>query len=118
MKLLLDEMWSPRIAEQLRRRGHDVEAVAARPDLRGQPDEAVFAVAQSEDRAIVTENVIDYRQLADRALEAGRSHSGVIFTSNRMFPRSDGRTAGRLVSALVALLSSNRRQENMEHWLP
>jgi hypothetical protein len=45
VKLLLDEMWPPSIAVQLRRRGHDVEAVAERADLRGQADDAVFSVA-------------------------------------------------------------------------
>ena len=38
MKLLLDEMWSSDIAVQLRRRGHDVDAVAERPELRGKAD--------------------------------------------------------------------------------
>lgn len=55
-------MWTPDIAVQLRRRGHNVVAVAERPDLRGQPDALIFAAAQSEERAVVTENVADYRR--------------------------------------------------------
>ncbi len=43
--MLLDEVWPPALAEQLRRRGHDVVTVADLPRLRGQPDEAVFAFA-------------------------------------------------------------------------
>lgn len=34
---------------------------------RGQPDAAIFAVAQAEGRAIVTENVADERPLAAEA---------------------------------------------------
>jgi predicted nuclease of predicted toxin-antitoxin system len=117
VKILLDEMWSPAVARQLRRRGHDVQAVAERPDLRGQPDAVVFTAAQAEMRAIVTENVVDFRPLATQALREGRPHAGVIFTRDRVFPRADRRTIGRLVSALDALLSRELDQENLEFWL-
>lgn len=117
MNLLLDEMWPPAIALQLRRRGHDVVAVAERPDLRGQPDAVVFAAAQAEGQVIVTENVPDYRALAAYTLQQGRSHAGLIFTSNRRFPRHDPRTAGRLVTALDELLSRGPPVTDLEHWL-
>ena len=74
MKLLLDEMWAPAIAEALRDRGHEVVAVAERGDLRGLPDEAIFDAALAEGWVIVTENVVDYRPLAADAMRAGRSH--------------------------------------------
>ncbi len=115
MKLLLDEMWAPAIAEALRNRGHEVVAVAERPDLRGLPDEAIFAAAEAEGRVIVTENVVDYRPLAADAMRAGRSHPALIFTSNRTFPRANRRTAGRLVAALDALLTTRETIES-EHW--
>lgn len=117
LKLLLDEMWPPEIATQLQRRGHDAAAVAQRPELRGQPDGVVFTVAQAEGRTIVTENVADFRPLAAYALQQGRSHSGLIFTSNRRFPRHDRRIAGRLVSALEELLSEGPEATNLEYWL-
>jgi NADPH-dependent 2,4-dienoyl-CoA reductase/sulfur reductase-like enzyme len=117
VKLLLDEMWSPEIAVQLRRRGHDVVAVAERPELRGQPDDIVFAAAQAEGRAVVTENVLDYRPLGAVELEHGRSHAGLIFTTNRRFPRHDARTSGRLVTALNALLVIETAIDSREMWL-
>jgi hypothetical protein len=42
-RLALDEMFSPAIAAELRDRGHDVIAVADRPDLRAKSDEEIFA---------------------------------------------------------------------------
>ena len=36
---------------------HDVEAVLERSDLVGRTDDVVFECAQSEGRAVVTENV-------------------------------------------------------------
>ena len=117
MKLLLDEMWSPAIAAALRERGHDAIAVAERSDLRGQPDEVIFAEALADARAIVTENVVDYRPLAFAALRAGRASLTLIFTSNRAYPRAiTRRTAGRLVIALDALLTTRDGVEG-EHWL-
>ena len=116
MKLLLDEMWAPAIAEALRDRGHEVVAVAERPDLRGLPDEAIFDAAQAEGRVIVTENVVDYRPLAADAMRAGRPHPGLVFTSNRAYPRASRRTAGRLVAALDALLTTGNAIQH-EHWL-
>gem|GEM_PF-4445081 len=73
VRLLLDEMWSPDIAEQVRRRGHDVIAVAETMDLRGLPDDLIFAIAQRNGYAIVTENVIDFRPLGAAEIQRGRS---------------------------------------------
>lgn len=117
MKLLLDEMWSPEIAIQLRNRGHAVSAVAERDDLRHQPDSLVFAAAQAEGRALVTENVPDFRSLGAATLTSRRSHSGLIFTTDRAFPRGDRRTPGRLVSVLAQLLTTTNDLTDGEYWL-
>ena len=116
MKLLLDEMWSPAIAAALRERGHDVVAVAERADLRGTPDDVIFSEALADGRAIVTENIVDYRPLASEALRAGRAAPTLVFTSNRAYPRASRRTAGRMVMALDALLAERDALEG-EHWL-
>ena len=113
MKLLLDEMWSPAVAEELRRRGHDAEAVVARPDLRGASDETLFTVGLAEGRAIVTENVKDFRELATTA---SRAHPPLILTSSKAWPRADRRMIGRLVKALDDLLTADDEIEG-EHWL-
>lgn len=116
MKLLLDEMWPPAIASALRDRGHDVVAVAERPEWRGRDDESIFSEALLRGRVIVTENVVDYRPLAAAAARAGRVSPGLIFTSDRAFPRARSRTIGRLVEALDTLLTMEDRLKG-EHWL-
>ncbi len=117
MKLLLDEMWAPRIAEELRRRGYDVQAVVQRTDLRTRPDVDLLTAAQREDRAIVTEDAPDFLRIARIAINEGRSHAGLILTDRRRFWRGDERTVGRLVTALAALIEDNPDQRNLEHWL-
>lgn len=70
MKLLLDEMYVPAIAERLRARGHDVASVhdPAYRRLEGEPDEEVWAPALADDRVLVSENVQDFRRLEADAL--------------------------------------------------
>ena len=70
-RLLLDEMFSPAIAAELRDRGHDVIAVADRPDLRAKSDEEIFAWASAGQRWLLTENVKDFRPIMLRALPGG-----------------------------------------------
>lgn len=117
MKLLLNAMWPPEIADQLRHRGHDVVAVVERPELRDAADEVIFSAAMAEGRAILTEDAAGFRILAAEELAQGRSHPGLILTSNRRFPRSDPRTVGRLVTALDELLSGGLDLAGQEYWL-
>ena len=106
MRLLPDEMYSPALAVELRARGHDVVLVGdpGRGLIVGASDADVLAAAQREERALVTENVRDYRPLELTLLADGSRHAGLVYTSNRQFPRGDPARFGRLVRALDALL--------------
>jgi predicted nuclease of predicted toxin-antitoxin system len=89
LRLLLDEMISPRIARHLRDRGWDVDAVKRfRPDLEGLPDHRIVRRMAAERRAVVTNNVIDFLPLHARILTADEEHYGIIFTSDATMPRS------------------------------
>jgi hypothetical protein len=106
LRLLLDEMYSPAIAAELRARGHDTASVHDLGDalVTGASDVDVLAAAQREERTLVTENVRDYRPLESGLLADGSHHAGLVYTSNRQFPRGDPATTGGLVRALDALL--------------
>ena len=104
-RLLLDEMFSPAIAAELCERGHDVIAVADRPDLRSKSDEEIFAWASTEKRWLLTENVKDFRPIMLRALQAGSPGCGLLFTSSRAFPRSR-KNPGSLIEALHTWLNT------------
>jgi Domain of unknown function (DUF5615) len=114
LKLLLDEMYPRLIAAELRRRGHDATSVHHTPG-GGATDDAVFDHARAEGRAIVTENIRDYRPLAQAIDEAHESHSGLILTTAKRWPRHD---PGALITALDDLLTGNPHEiDNTEHWL-
>ena len=79
MKLLLDAHLSPRhVAEPLRRRGHDVVALAEEHALEGLADSEVLAFAAGEHRILVTRNSRDFAPILREWAEGNRSHSGCI----------------------------------------
>jgi hypothetical protein len=106
LRLLLDEMYAPAVAAELRARGHDVASVhdAIETPLAGAPDADVLSAARREERTLVTENVRDYRPLESGLLADGSHHAGLVYTSNRQFPRGHPATTGQLVRALDVLL--------------
>lgn len=119
MRLLLDEHYSPRIAEQLRQAGHDVVSISERSDLRGLTDARVFSFAQTERRALLTENTADFIAEVEKAQRDGLTHFGAIFTSPRSFPRG-ANTIGSYVRALDLYLSGHRAEDaliNGSSWL-
>ncbi len=105
MKALLDEQLSPQIAVLLRQVGLDVEAVADRPDLVGRSDMVIFEVAGREDRAVITNNIKDFRPLAAQWLAQGRVHGGLI-----LLPSAHARTRAAttmLADRIASILRDN-----------
>ncbi len=101
MRLYLDEMISPTVAEALREGGEDAVAAAERGAL-GLSDAAQLARAIHEERALVTYNIRDYVLLSQAAASAGREHWAIVLVSARTIPTSD---IGGLVRALQAVLA-------------
>lgn len=114
MKLLIDEMWPATLAEELRRRGHDVVAVLERPDLAHRSDDEVLQQAFGEGRVVFTENVPDFVPLATRVLATGLPFPGLVLTSNAAWPRGNPRTLGRVVHVLDALLAAHPSERALE----
>lgn len=112
MRLLLDEMYPARLAVELRARGHDVVAVKERPDLREQPDEAILRAAAAERRALLTENVGDFRGLVERFAAEGERHYGVVLVSARSLPRSR-RGRGTLLRGIESFLEVHPRDDEL-----
>ena len=102
-RLLLDEMFSPEIAAELVKRGHDAVAVAAEPGLVGLADDQVLEWATEQGRCLVTENVKDFEVLRRAYAAQGRTHAGLLYSGPRRF-RRDRRFVGALVVALVVAL--------------
>lgn len=119
MKLLLDEMLSPVIARELRTRGHDVQSVAGHPEREALSDPEVLALARAEQRAIVTNNVRDFRPMhVEAVMPGGTGHYGMIFMSGDY--RRTKSDIGRIIAALEAKLiqyPGDVDLANAEEWL-
>jgi hypothetical protein len=116
VKLLLDEMISAVVAEQLRVRDHDLEAVSERRGLRGLPDLEVFEYAQSAERSVVTYNRDDFLELDRRFRSEGRNHNGIVVLNPRRFPQGPA-SIGSLVKSLDELIAGGPLYESFIHWL-
>jgi hypothetical protein len=91
--LLLDEMLSDAIAEELRAGGYDVLAVVADPALAALPDDQILAYATAAGRALVTANIKDFMPLDAAYRAAGRPHAGLVLVSTKPFPQDRSFTA-------------------------
>lgn len=105
MKALLDEQLSPQIAALLRQLGHDVDAVADRPDLVGRSDAFIFEAACSENRAVITNNIKDFRPIAAQWLAQGRVHAGLILLPSSCTRTRDANVA--LADRIAGVLRDN-----------
>lgn len=119
LKLLIDEMYPPAIAEQLRNRKYDVEAVTERSELRALADTDIFALSQQEQRAVVTENIDDFSVIADGYDHRGQVHHGLVLVPPGAYPRGSARTIGRMVTELDRLLGEypETTPTSLRHWL-
>lgn len=117
MKGLLDEQLSPAIADLLRSRGHDVQAVGKRTDLAGQPDRLIRETAAVEERVLITNNVKDFRPLAADRLARGQTHAGLILLASK---RTRTRAAVEpLADAIDRILGEHPDGlQSTELWIP
>lgn len=118
MRLALDHHYSPRIAEGLRERGHDA-AAAIEAGWEVEDDEPLLASCADDRRVLLTNNVADFAVISRRWQTEGRSHHGLIFTSDASLPRTRD-NIGRSVAALDALMRGHPAADaflDRIHWL-
>lgn len=98
--LLLDEMYSPRIAGLLAKPHIDCVAVAEDQLLCASDDETVLLAALDQQRVLVTNNVVDFERLRRSRTAAGLSAPPLIYTDDSTFPR-DRAFVDRIAVALA-----------------
>jgi Domain of unknown function (DUF5615) len=116
VKALVDEQLSREVAVRLRRAGYDVVAVAERDDLVGSSDRIILDIASIEARAVITNNIKDFRPLAAERIAQGRSHGGLI-----LLPSARTRTRAAVAPLAVAIEQVLREHpdglKDSERWI-
>lgn len=102
MKLLLDEMYQPALADALRDAEITVSTVVEL-GLAGSPDPEIFAAAIADGFTLLTENVADFTRISGEHLTAGRHHPGVLIALSSRFSRRPSGIA-TIVTAIRAVV--------------
>ena len=123
MRLLLDEMLSRIVAEQLRARGHDVVGVQEPgcEHLRGIYDCQLLALTAQDRRAVVTDNVPDFVRCHRARAGVDRAHHGLLLFTNDTFPRHrHDQFVSHIIAALEVELSAHPDDDATSwiRWLP
>lgn len=105
-RLLLDEMFSPRIGQLLGQDGIDCVCVAADRTLTAQDDTTVLDAALQQGRVLVTNNVVDFEPLRRNRIADGRAVPPLIYTDDSAFPRHR-QYVGQLAVALADAASNH-----------
>jgi predicted nuclease of predicted toxin-antitoxin system len=100
LKLLLDEMYPPTLAEAIRAGGIATSTVGEL-GLGGRSDFDILAAAEADGYVLLTENVADFARLATEHLSTGGHHPGVLIALSSRFSR---RASG--INAIAAAVRS------------
>jgi hypothetical protein len=115
VKLLLDEMISPRIARELRASGYDAQAIKAdRPDLEAVADRDVLLRAAAERRALATDDILDFQLLHNQLMASGEGHYGLVFTDDATMPRNKA-SIPLWVETLATFLDENKPDDALRN---
>lgn len=89
MKVLLDEMYPPALAEALCAAGIEA-STAAELGLAGRSDADLLEAASAGGFVLLSENVSDFARLAAEHVTAGHHHPGVLIALSTRFSRRPG----------------------------
>lgn len=117
MRFVIDEMFSPAVARQLRDMGHDSESVLDL-GMAGAEDSRVLAHAAMDGSVLVTENAVDFVPLLDQRTAANEPVTPVVIALMRTLPRDAGALAHRLAIRLGKWAAEHRAPYPHVHWLP
>lgn len=108
LKLLVDEDSQGKIlVDLLRKAGHDVLTVN-KAGLRTASDHTVFNYAIVHKRAVLTQNSIDFAEIASILLEQGKHHYGLLLVYKDNNALKD-MSAAAIVQAIKNLQKSGLR---------
>jgi predicted nuclease of predicted toxin-antitoxin system len=110
LKLLLDEMYPPALAQTLRAVGIEA-ATVVEIGLAGRSDPDVLATAATDGYVLLTENVADFARIAAAHVVGGGHHPGVLIALSSRFSRRPGGIAA--IAAAVRAVADEHLEDRL-----
>lgn len=107
-------MYSPEIARQLQARGHEIQSIQGdRPEPMALDDERIVEQMSVERRGVVTNNVKHFMPAHSARIAAGKTHYGLVFSSDKSMPRSQA-AIGLWVKTLDRFLNDHPAEDALK----
>ena len=118
VKVLLDHHYPKALVQALRESGIDAVS-ASEVGMQLASDEEILEYCRGEERVVLTNNHSDFAQIARNWIIVGRSHCGIVYTSDQSLPRTvaNAHQIVRRINMLIATIPSRSNLQDQQRWL-
>lgn len=118
MKIFLDHHYPKALVQALRESGTDAVS-AFEVGMQLASDEEILEYCHLEKRVVLTNNHSDFAQIARNWAIVGRSHCGIINTSDQSLPRTVANAGqiARRIKLLIATIPPGSDLQDQQRWL-
>lgn len=118
VKVFLDHHYPKALVQALRESG--IDAVSAfEVGMQLASDEEILEYCRGEERVVLTNNHSDFAQIARNWIIVGRSHCGIIYTSDYSLPRTvaNAHQIAQRIKVLIATIAPGSDLQDQQRWL-
>ena len=118
VRIFLDHHYPKALVQALRESG--IDAVSAfEVGMQLASDEEILEYCRGEERVVLTNNHSDFAQIARNWIIVGRSHCGIVYTSDQSLPRTvaNAHQIVRRINMLIATIPPGSDLQDQQRWL-
>ena len=118
VRIFLDHHYPKALVQALRESGIDAVS-ASEVGMQLASDEEILEYCRGEERVVLTNNHSDFAQIARNWIIVGRSHCGIVYTSDQSLPRTvaNAHQIVRRINMLIATIPTGSDLQDQQRWL-
>lgn len=118
VRIFLDHHYPKALVQALRESGIDAVS-ASEVGMQLASDEEILEYCRGEERVVLTNNHSDFAQIARNWIIVGRSHCGIVYTSDQSLPRTvaNAHQIVRRINMLIATIPPGSDLQDQQRWL-
>ena len=118
VRIFLDNHYPKALVQALRESGIDAVS-ASEVGMQLASDEEILEYCRGEERVVLTNNHSDFAQIARNWIIVGRSHCGIVYTSDQSLPRTvaNAHQIVRRINMLIATIPPGSDLQDQQRWL-